>query len=402
MTATAVSVSGSLAAPLTFKGGSFPGTNGTCTNSLAGGSSCTVVFTYAPTSAGGTSRTLTLLYNNGSADIAGGELVIAGTALGGSGSAHVTQVAAWSENACALYSNGTVACWGDDATQTAHTSAALVPGITTATALSVQNYACVVLAGGSVQCWSHWDGSDLTTISGISSAVAVNASNGCALLTGGTVSCFYDSDGNITAASSLLSGVTSLGTGNPALTGCVVASGNIECWGPTDSNQYGQLGLGSADGSAHATPTASSLSLGTVTQVASGVAHTCTLNSSGQVYCFGQNDYGQLGATLSDSSLASATLAFTGASQIVAGSSTSCVLASGGVSCWGYDPITNSGSDTPALISGTSSITQVSAGDQHVCGLAGSDVICWGENYFGQLGDGSTNDSSTPVVVQGL
>lgn len=321
---------------------------------------------------------------------------------------HVIRVSSGSGDACALYSNGTVACWGDEnVSQTAHLAPATIPGISTATSISIENTACAVLSNGTVQCWNHWDGSDLATISGISDAVSVNAANGCALLSDGSVSCFYDSSGNVTAPTTVISsGVSALGVGSitGVLSGCAVGSGEIECWGPASSNQYGQLGLGSTDNNDHATPAVATLSLGAVTQVANGVGHTCTLNSSGQVYCFGYNDYGQLGAPLSDGYLTSATLAFSNTAQISLGSSTSCALVqSGGVYCWGYNPIANEGSDTPALVSGTTNVIQVSAGDQHVCALSsGGSVICWGENYFGQLGDDSTTASLTPVPVQGL
>ncbi|NRB41024.1 MAG: hypothetical protein HRU20_21560 [Pseudomonadales bacterium] len=47
--------------------------------------------------------------------------------------------------------------------------------------------------------------------------------------------------------------------------------------------------------------------------------------------------------------------------------------------------------------------TQVAAGHQHSCALlVDRTVKCWGKNSAGQLGDGTTNNSSVPVVVAGL
>jgi alpha-tubulin suppressor-like RCC1 family protein len=88
-----------------------------------------------------------------------------------------------------------------------------------------------------------------------------------------------------------------------------------------------------------------------------------------------------------------------GVQQIAAGGSQTCALtAAGGVQCWGdFSP-------TPADVAGlTSGVQRIAVGFAHACAVtAGGGVQCWGANDTGQLGDGTTNSSSTPVAVPGL
>ncbi|MCB0356458.1 MAG: choice-of-anchor D domain-containing protein, partial [Bdellovibrionales bacterium] len=73
--ATAIADAGGLAAPFAYKGGSYPGTGGTCSSSLNVAASCTVIVTYTPTTAAVHTDTLSINYNNGaSADVANRDL----------------------------------------------------------------------------------------------------------------------------------------------------------------------------------------------------------------------------------------------------------------------------------------------------------------------------------------
>jgi len=58
---------------------------------------------------------------------------------------------------------------------------------------------------------------------------------------------------------------------------------------------------------------------------------------------------------------------------------------------------------TPVLVKAGNSFSQISCGQAHVCGLLlnGGQAACWGGNEFGQLGDGTREDKSSPVAVQG-
>ncbi|MEI8158460.1 MAG: hypothetical protein WCH60_16465 [Burkholderiales bacterium] len=96
--------------------------------------------------------------------------------------------------------------------------------------------------------------------------------------------------------------------------------------------------------------------------------------------------------------------------MVSAGVSHSCaVLSSGAVQCWGDNRSGQLGngsttiSSSPVSVNGISNATLVSAGDGHSCAVLGSGAVqCWGANSNGQLGNGSTTSSSIPVSVSGI
>jgi alpha-tubulin suppressor-like RCC1 family protein len=99
------------------------------------------------------------------------------------------------------------------------------------------------------------------------------------------------------------------------------------------------------------------------------------------------------------------------ARQIEAGDDHTCALTtSGGVKCWGSNSAgqlgdgTTTSSPTPVNVAGlTSGVASISAGGTHTCAVTNtSGVACWGWNGFGQLGNSSTTSSPTPVNVAGL
>lgn len=93
---------------------------------------------------------------------------------------------------------------------------------------------------------------------------------------------------------------------------------------------------------------------------------------------------------------------------------TCAVLDDGTARCWGANDEGQVGKETrtaseplPAVVSSISSIVSIAVGGRHACAIAnggavGFVVYCWGDNTWGQLGDGTTTDRSTPVLVQGL
>ena len=222
-------------------------------------------------------------------------------------------------------------------------------------------------------------------------------------------------------------------TEKPSFSLAVGSDGNAYAWG---YNYYGQLGNGTTGGY-QTTPvmvrtpdrkTYPDLPEDfTYVQVSAGNAHSLAVGSDGYVYAWGRNNYGQLGNNSSyDSKVpvrvhdpANPTDTSKGlkATQVSGGYSHSLAVGSDGyVYAWGlnnYDQLGNNSSydskvpvrvRDPANPTDTSKglkATQVSAGSWHSLAV-GSDgyAYAWGYNYWGQLGNNTSGNSSVPVLVR--
>ena len=150
---------------------------------------------------------------------------------------------------------------------------------------------------------------------------------------------------------------------------------------------------------------------GSVTTVSAGPRSSCALNVSGQVYCWGGNDVGQLGDGTTTDRLAptQVTGGLTFAALGTGGGPHTCgVTTSGAAYCWGFNFSGQLGDGTttdrlvPTAVAGGLTFAALSEGRLHTCGVTTSGAAyCWGLNLNGELGDGTTTDRLVPTAVAG-
>lgn len=299
---------------------------------------------------------------------------------------------------------------------------------------------CALLPEGEFKCWgdSEWSalGVDLPMENGgtigkfdvpadydpvdMDPVIQLDPDGGqfCAVLADGTVRCFnritmdwltYVYGGDFEFPSPAV-GVC----GGVWHTCAVLDSGEVYCWG---YNVTGALGSGNGTeeivGNDEDPVDVGPVDVGGfATSVTCGQLHTCAVLDTGEVVCWGDGQYGQLGygntETIGDDEVpADVGPVDVGAqvTQVAAGRNFTCaVLSGGGVKCWGqgkpaigYATGANIGDDeVPAdvgLVDVGGAVAQIDVGMAHTCALMTDGKIrCWGSGEYGRLGYGNEED----------
>ncbi len=222
------------------------------------------------------------------------------------------------------------------------------------------------------------------------------------------------------AAAGIGIGVTMIAAGDRFTCGLTIDEA-VRCWGLNDT---AQLGYGNfidiGDDELPSSVGDNSLAVGSIQTIATGNRHACAAYADGEVSCWGNSDFGQLGYGNYDIVGDNEFVAAAGfvdvpgdVVELATGDRHTCArLGTGGVRCWGYGGDGALGYGNVTWIGDTelpSSVGEVNvpsaasivAGDNHTCVLTTTgSVWCWGRMGGVGLGYGNTawiGDDETPV-----
>ena len=190
----------------------------------------------------------------------------------------------------------------------------------------------------------------------------------------------------------------------------ITEDSGLYCWGRNDQGQAGT----NMTNTKFPVQVASTE---TWTTVSPGLFHTCAIRSDGSLHCWGRNNHGQLGVSGTSSSWEPVQVleGKTNWRQVSAGDNHNCAVdMDNALYCWGNNDHGQLGNgtsgdsqSTPVAIASPPAAAwdSVYVGAGHTCAVLATEglpeLYCWGKNDYGQVGDGSQINRSNPTLVAG-
>ncbi|WP_320669926.1 RCC1 domain-containing protein [Patulibacter defluvii] len=282
-----------------------------------------------------------------------------------------------------------------------------------ATAVAIdREHGCAVANGGAVRCWGTDVGGRMGDAQLGATRMPVTALAGVDTrrvdVDGGVGSCAVVSDSLLCwgivgtrrferPATVIAGGVGDVSIGYRQA--CAISGGSVACWG---DDALDVLGRGTGSGASEQPVTVPGTA--GAADVASGYDNDCAV-VGGAVKCWGRHtvkiEPGKITREVVTAIPSGATAVDVSRTMVdsLSGAARVCAVVGGAVKCWNSDDTRDlaAGDAEPETIV-SSGATAVSVGDEHVCAIVSGAVQCWGDNDFGQLGDGTTAASKTPVT----
>ena len=181
----------------------------------------------------------------------------------------------------------------------------------------------------------------------------------------------------------------------------ITTTNTLWCFG---QNDLGQLGLGDQD------PSRDPLQVGTLatwTTLASNNDHSCATQMDNTLWCWGNNVNGQLGDGTTTMRVSPVQVAGSSWASVSAGASHVCATKlDGTLWCWGGNGSGQLGTgDTteqhaPVQVGALTTWSTVAAGGNHTCATRTDQTLwCWGSNANGELGTGRNPFETSPRRV---
>lgn len=377
--------------------------------------------------------------NNNNAQVGDSSFVFRGGPTLVKGGLTFSSVSVGTTHACGITTGGALYCWGsnssgqlgDGSTSTAIRTATVVQGMSSGvTQVSLGSAYTCAIQSGNAYCWgsavsgnlgdnntsTHVDSVPTLVQGGLTFAsISAGSSTTCGLTTSNLAYCWgANGSGQVGDNTNISRGIPTAVAGGLTFSAIVTSTNNtcairttgaMYCWG---ANDRGQVGDGTQ--TARFTPTVVSGGR-TYSAVTSGVfgQSFCGLTTSTTVFCWGANEWGQLGkGYLGNASAPRGISLATQFAEIAVGGTHTCARtsATSGANtwCWGTNGSGQLGLGTTGNITNptqvpTRNFSALSLGNAHSCGISANALTCWGNNTSGQLGQGNTTTMTSPASV---